>query len=460
MEYDAIIIGAGMSGLGAGIRLAHYQKKVCILEQHLVTGGLNSHYTQGGRQFDVGLHAMTNFVPKTTKQAPLTKLIRQLRLSYDDLDLVEQNYSTIDFPSVSLKFGNQHCFLEEQIAQFFPREIDNYSRLVSFIRSYDDVSLDSRFVSAKKVVGTYIKSPLLKNMIFCPIMYYGSAVEQDMDFSQFCIMFKSIFLEGFCRPQIGVRHLLRLLRKRYKENGGELRMSCPVAKILQKNNHAYAVELENGEIIRSKQIFSSAGAYETSRLIKNFPLQEKIAPGKLSFVESILVLNTQPKKLGLKQTISFFSNQDNFDYVCPKGQLADTSSGVICMPNNFLFEDKPLAEGIIRFTSLADYQTWKTLPKKEYKKEKENFITRQISSAGLTHKLKDKIIYTDAFTPLTVEKYTRHTNGAIYGSAQKIKNGSFPIKGLYIIGTDQGFLGIVGALLSGISIANLYGLAK
>ncbi|NLZ01808.1 MAG: FAD-binding protein, partial [Pirellulaceae bacterium] len=28
--YDAIIIGAGMSGLAAGIRLAHFDQKVCI----------------------------------------------------------------------------------------------------------------------------------------------------------------------------------------------------------------------------------------------------------------------------------------------------------------------------------------------------------------------------------------------------------------------------------------------
>ena len=41
-HYDTIIIGAGMSGLAAGIRLAHYEKKVCILERHTIPGGLNS----------------------------------------------------------------------------------------------------------------------------------------------------------------------------------------------------------------------------------------------------------------------------------------------------------------------------------------------------------------------------------------------------------------------------------
>ena len=38
--YDTVIIGAGMSGLAAGIRLAMFDQKVCILERHNVPGGL------------------------------------------------------------------------------------------------------------------------------------------------------------------------------------------------------------------------------------------------------------------------------------------------------------------------------------------------------------------------------------------------------------------------------------
>ena len=44
MNYDAIVIGAGMSGLAAGIRLAMFGKKVCVLEKHTIAGGLNSYY--------------------------------------------------------------------------------------------------------------------------------------------------------------------------------------------------------------------------------------------------------------------------------------------------------------------------------------------------------------------------------------------------------------------------------
>ena len=64
------------------------------------------------------------------------------------------------------------------------------------------------------------------------------------------------------------------------------------------------------------------------------------------------------------------------------------------------------------------------------------------------------------FTPKTIEHYTSHLGGAVYGSPHKAKNGRSPYPNLFICGTDQGMLGIVGALLSGISIANQFGIME
>ena len=38
----------------------------------------------------------------------------------------------------------------------------------------------------------------------------------------------------------------------------------------------------------------------------------------------------------------------------------------------------------------------------------------------------------------------------------KVKDGRTHLENLFLAGTDQGFLGIVGAMLSGISMANLH----
>ena len=66
----------------------------------------------------------------------------------------------------------------------------------------------------------------------------------------------------------------------------------------------------------------------------------------------------------------------------------------------------------------------------------------------------------DVFTPRTVRKFTGHLNGAIYGSPIKRRDGRTDLENLFIIGTDQGFLGVTGAMLSGISMANFHGLKE
>jgi len=64
------------------------------------------------------------------------------------------------------------------------------------------------------------------------------------------------------------------------------------------------------------------------------------------------------------------------------------------------------------------------------------------------------------FTPRTITHFTGHLQGAIYGTARKNRQGRTALPNLYLCGTDQGFLGIVGAMLSGISMANYHILQK
>ncbi len=95
-------------GLAAGIRLAYYDQRVCILERHYTIGGLNSFYRLRGRDYDVGLHAVTNFTPKGASKGPLARLLRQLRFHWDDFALSPQIGSTIAFPDVRLRFRQRH----------------------------------------------------------------------------------------------------------------------------------------------------------------------------------------------------------------------------------------------------------------------------------------------------------------------------------------------------------------
>ncbi|MDB6127635.1 MAG: phytoene dehydrogenase [Verrucomicrobia bacterium] len=471
-HYDVAIIGAGMSGLAAGIRLAHFGKRVCIFERHNAVGGLNSFYSLAGRRFDVGLHAMTNYVRPGVKGTPLGKLLRQLRIDRDEFALCEQKQSRISFGhhgETSLRFTNDFAVLEAEVAAHFPKQIDGFRKLTTAVRAFDDVSLDAAPVSARKVVKEHITDPLLEDMLFCPLMYYGSASEHDMEFGQFVIMFKALFLEGFARPLDGVRVILRVLLEKYRIAGGERRMKCGVKHIVAREGRAASLTLDNGEEITADHVISSIGAPETSRLILSGHRGPPAPPpGRLSFVETITVLDRQPAELGWgSDTIIFFNDSSRFHYERPEAQV-DPRSGVICIPNNFEYgPGEQLAEGLFRCTCLANYERWAHVEEEAYRVDKHRWYDvmqrsaqRFLPKLAMPDALLRATVTTDMFTPRTITKFTGHLGGAIYGAAEKNRQGRTELANLYLCGTDQGFLGIVGAMLSGISMANFHILQK
>jgi phytoene dehydrogenase-like protein len=452
--YDTIIIGAGMSGLAAGIRLAYYDQRVCILERHYTIGGLNSFYRLRGRDYDVGLHALTNFTPKGTKTGPLARLLRQLRMRWDDFAIAPQLGSEIAFPNVRLRFDNDASTLRDEVVSAFPHEIDNFDRVAQEIVDYDDLSESHAGISAREVVNSIIRDPLLVEMLFCPLMFYGSARENDMDWGQFSIMFRSIFLEGLGRPAAGVRLILKHLVRKFRTLGGELRLRSGVKRLAVENDRVTRVVLENDEELEARHVVSSAGWSETMRLCDDGqPVVTTRAPGQLSFCETIATLDARPADLGHDRTITFFNDHDKFVWQRPK-EFCDVRSGVICSPNNFAY-DSPLDDGTMRVTVLANFDRWRALDEESYRLEKLRWYDRVTESAvRFVPDYRGHVIDTDMFTPNTIVRYTGHDNGAVYGAPEKQLDGCTHLKNLFICGTDQGFVGIIGSITSGIAMAN------
>ena len=73
---------------------------------------------------------------------------------------------------------------------------------------------------------------------------------------------------------------------------------------------------------------------------------------------------------------------------------------------------------------------------------------------GTLDELNQKTTLMDTFTPTTIKHFTSHINGTLYGSPTKRRDGSTKYKNLFLAGTDQGYVGIVGAMLGGIAVAN------
>jgi len=462
MDLDVAIIGAGMSGLAAAIRLAHFGKKVCIFERHTVWGGLNSFYKKGGHHFDTGLHAVTNYIQSDYKgpRVPLQLISRQLRIPIDDFALRPQSYSQTAFESVSLNWENGLDRITAELSEKFPDQVDGWMRLSEACLNYPPALENRPFVSARAQLSEFISDPVLIDMILCPLLYYGSAVENDVDFGQFITLYNSIYREGFGRPDKGVKHILNLLLKRLEETGGEMRRRCGVAELQVEDGRVKALRLDNGETVNAKVVLSSAGLAETARMRSDSAkdaLEKDL--GELAFVENIFVLDTSPKNLGLDTTITFFNHADRFAWSQPS-DFVDFNSGVLCIPDNYLWEEAP-PEHHLRITHLANWKKWFALKGEAYSENKLALIEKSKKSVErFTGDFSKHIIYTDGFSPTTVKKFTGHLRGAIYGSPNKRPDGRTDLENLFLCGTDQGMLGIIGAMVSGVAVANAYGMSS
>lgn len=458
-RYDAIVIGAGMSGLAAGIRLAQFDRKVLLVEKHSLWGGLNSFYKRNGRRIDTGLHALTNYAHKGARGAPLLKLLRQLRISWDDLALGQQSFSEIVFPSARLEFSNGFGRITESIAAAFPGESDGFASLVAAVDTVDPYHAREPAESGREFLGRYLRDPLLLEMLLHPILWYGSAREDDIDGYQLVILFRSIFQEGFARPEGGIKRLLDLLVGRYRELGGELRLRAGVREIHVEGGpdgeRARGVVLDDGTAIEAARVFSSAGYVETMSLAGRETFERDL--GRLSFLESISILDRRHDALGHEATMTFFSTEDRPAYRRPEG-LVDVRSGVLCASDNYAARE-PLGEGVLRVTVLANHDRWSALDEEAYRAEKERCADLALDAASrfVPDPRPHRILH-DVATPKTIRRYTGKLGGAVYGCPEKRLGGDVGVDGLHLVGTDQGLLGVVGALLSGITVANREGL--
>lgn len=450
--YDLIIIGGGLSGLAAGIRYARFGHKTLILEQHSLPGGLNSYYFRAGHLLETGLHAMTNFAPPGDKRAPLNRLFRQLKLSRKSFITREQIGSEIRFPQCSLRFNNDINLLTEEINHHFPHRIDQFRQLLIEIATIDPFT-PVPWRSTRQYLKQIVNDSLLENMLLLPLMVYGNAEEHDMDLAQFVIMFRSIFLEGLFRPAGTMKDFLEEVQHHYREFGGELRFRSPVKKLIYDEKAIKAAQLENGEEISCKAVFSTIGIPGTAR-IADWPLEKDAYTGQISFTETISVLPQAVRNtLTSERTIIFYNNSEEFNYQKPVGYI-DPEWGVICFPENFLPREKT-SSFQIRITNSANYQRWSAINADQYRQRKQDCAKQAITAAEkIIGPFADNITYQDSFTPTTIERFSKKPAGAVYGSPIKIKDGRTPYDNLFLAGTDQGYLGIVGSMLSGVTMVN------
>jgi phytoene dehydrogenase-like protein len=238
-------------------------------------------------------------------------------------------------------------------------------------------------------------------------------------------------------------------------------MNTGVSKFHVRDDQIAEIELESGENVIAEQIISTCGVIETESLLPSqYHEESQSEVGNFTILESISVMEGTPKELNWKETVVFFNDSEKFDYICPQDPV-DLRSGVICIPENYQSANHS-TNFKLRITHPANFPFWSSLSKQQYMNEKEKYEDRILQN-GLRYLnggadnmdgIANRIILRDTFTPKTIKRFTSHENGTLYGSPTKSRDGSTKYKNLFLAGTDQGYIGIVGAMLGGIAVAN------
>ena len=462
-DFDVIVIGAGMAGLAAAVRLAQFGKRVALIEQQEHPGGLNTFYVRDGRIIETGLHALTNYPANADGKSPFRRILRQLRIPESTLPLASQSGSLVLYGDRQAEFGNDWPIFAEALGRLAPT---GSSRVEQFLKSallpYERILEDPLGRHSARSVLSHWFTPPEREILLLPVMAFGSPTEEDLSFGQFSMIFRAIFLEGLCRPVGGIAEILNILQTRLKEEGAHLRLGSRVCGIRCASGRVEEIVLNNGEKLSAEAVISTAGWPETWQLLEGNSPQRPAKPlclppsGPISFVEVIAFLDQAPKSLGLTHSLVFYAQGEGAAFRRPTGLLAP-ELGVICVPENFQYPTGQAGSmpRVVRLTCLGNYREWAKLSPAEYTTEKHRAAERMFQAAArLGWDIRSAVVDYEVTTPLTIARYTGRCEGAVYGSPEKLWAGRTFLKNLWVAGTDQGFVGVIGALLSGVLVAN------
>lgn len=119
-------------------------------------------------------------------------------------------------------------------------------------------------------------------------------------------------------------------------------------------------------------------------------------------------------------------------------------------------------ESTLTMMQICSYKDWANLDKEQYLHKKRDITEIYLKRLEAIYPgIKEKIKHIELATPLTVERYTGHSEGAIYGAAQTVSQSlhrslpqTTPIPQLYLVGawTRPG-AGYSGVISSGYNLA-------
>lgn len=455
INYDAIIVGAGMAGLVCGCYLAKAGMRILIIEQQDKPGGYFTSFKRKGFLFDAAAHSFGNYregglVRKILTELGVNSILKIKRSDPSDIIIT---------PDFKITFWNDIKATLADLSRIFPEEKTNLINFFSFFTSTDQ----SKFMTLKtktfrSFLQSFFRDERLLNALALPVLGNGGLPPSLMHAFNGTKVFTESIIDGGYYPEGGMQNLPDALVQIIEQHGGKVLYKRAVKRILMKNNSATGVTLDSNESHMSKYVISACD------LIQTFTkFLEKTAAG----MEMQHILHNMIPSLST--LILYIGIDEPFDGLPPSGvntwhlphydldEIYDQmQKGDLNKSGTYMVRVSPDYKTVLAFTNapFISKMYWKN----EKKKAAEDFLSRL---EKLMPNLKKHIVYFDAATPATLFRYTLNYRGAAYGWASTPSQMFIPelrhipnVKDLFLAGHWTGIgSGLPGAFYSGFETA-------
>lgn len=437
--YDAIIIGAGISGLVCGSYLSRAGLKVLIVEQHDKPGGYCTSFKRQGFSFDAAAHTLGGLREGANFRQIITELgidtiIKITRYSPSDIVIMT------DF---KLSFWNDQNETIRELIDIFPKEAENIRNYYNYYRNLESAN---QFESAKlrdKTFGdflsSYFSNKMLINAISYPVFGYAGLPPSSLHAFTGTKIYNEYLVDGGYYLEGGMQSLSNAFAKVIERHRGTLLYKRRANKILCTNNTVEGVELSDNQSFRSKYVISACDMTQTFKTMLGAAVVNRERMDKLErFIPStstfILYIGIDRPFAELPEpgTNIWFLADDDLDSLFNSIMKADAN----IFRGSYMFRVSPDRKTILAFcfAPFKSMEFWKE-NKKKIADELLSGVEKQIPN------IREHIAYCDAATPHTLYRYTLNHQGANYGWAPQQSQLLEPdfrhissIKGLYLTG--------------------------
>jgi all-trans-retinol 13,14-reductase len=430
MNYDIIIIGAGLGGLTAGAKLSREGKKVLLIEQHDRPGGYATTFDRGDFIFEVGLHEMYGPSPGDMK----TKI-------FNDLD-VFRNVEFIRLPEfyrfindrIDVTIPHDPEVAAERLSGLFPHETGGISAYFNqILKPKKKIFEDEQDQSVGEFLDSIIDNEDLKLILLGNLGYFHDD-PYSLSLAYYSISQGSYFTGGASFIKGGSQKLSDHLTGFIRNHGGEVILNHLVTGIKTDNHKVTGVLYKRKNDPGTGHMEASADEIIANTAMPNVTalLPEEFA-GKLknelrhqqtgaSLLTLYLGFNKTVKELGYNYYSTFIYDST----IKSQKDILKNNQNAFAL-RSFTFIDysqldsrlSPAGKSVGTLCCIDYLKDWENLDRKAYNAKKERVALAFIERLEkLVPGIGNIIEYYEVGTPSTLKRYTLNPGGAVYGFAQ------------------------------------------